>query len=274
MSTPHNREGVPTVADVIAAMERLYPVAYASDWDSVGLVCGRLESQVSTILLAVDPVLAVVDEALRENADLIITHHPLFLHGVHTVAPVTARGKVVHELISHGRALYCAHTNADHAPDGVSDALAHALGLRDLQPIDPLATYEGVGTGRKGELSEPTTLAAFADVVARALPATAQGVKFAGDPDTQVRTVAVCGGAGDSLLPLVANEVDVYVTSDLRHHRAQDFLLDSSTCLIDTAHWASEWLWLPRLAEHLTSQFNVRVHVSTIRTDPWHREGN
>lgn len=271
MSSPRTQ----TVADVIAAMERWYPLAYASDWDAVGLVCGRLDAQVSTIVLAVDPILDVVDEALIENADLIITHHPLFLHGVHSVAPVTARGKVVHELITHGRALYCAHTNADHAHDGVSDALAEALGVVNLAPIDPLAGYskDGIGTGRKGELRESMTLAEFADVVQRALPATAQGVKRAGDPRSLIKTVAVCGGAGDSLLPLVADEVDVYVTSDLRHHRAQDFLLDSTTALIDTSHWASEWLWLPRLAKKLTSEFDVRVHVSTICTDPWLREG-
>jgi dinuclear metal center YbgI/SA1388 family protein len=227
---------------------------------------------VTRILLAIDPVREVVDEALIEQADMIITHHPLFLHGVHSVAPVSARGKVVHELITHGRALYCAHTNADHAHGGVSDALAQALGVSNLVPIDPF--NDSIGTGRKGVLAEPTTLASFAERVERVLPATAQGVKFAGDPHKAISTVAVCGGAGDSLLPLVAGTVDVYVTSDLRHHRAQDFLTETSTALIDTAHWASEWLWLPTLADQLTSHLDVQVHVSTICTDPWHREGN
>lgn len=266
----------PTVADVIAAMERRYPIEYASEWDAVGLVCGRPDATVSRILLAIDPVRAVVDEALVESADMVITHHPLFLHGVHSVAPTFARGQVVHDLISHGKALYCAHTNADHAEDGVSEALARALGLSQLVPIDPLPGHPSLGTGRIGELANTMSLREFAATVAQVLPPTAQGVKFAGDPEAPVRTVAVCGGAGDSLLPLVADRADVYVTSDLRHHRAQDFVLDSRTALIDTAHWASEWMWLPVLAEQLNTDFgsSITVSVSTLSTDPWHFEGN
>lgn len=259
---------------VVDVMQRHYPETLAADWDSVGLVCGDPAASVARILLAVDPVPVVVDEALVEQADMVITHHPLFLHGVHSVTPETARGSVVHTLITHGKALYCAHTNADHASPGVSDALARALGMSIEGPITPLSDMSREGIGRVGELDAPMPLSEFAAVVEAALPETAHGIRVAGDAHRMVRCIAVCGGAGDSLLEDLDPDIDVYVTSDLRHHRAQDFLLDSNTCLIDIPHWAGEWLWLNQAAQFLADDLRaagtaVDVRVSGIPTSPW-----
>ena len=262
-----------TVEQVITALEQRYPPELASDWDAVGLVCGDPAASVRQVLFAVDPVLSVVDEALAVGADMIVAHHPLFLHGVHSVAPITPKGRVVHTLISHGIALYCAHTNADHARPGVSDALAEACGLGTTTAIDPAA--EQVGTGRVGDLPEATTVRELGDRLASALPATEHGIRIAGDLDAPVRRVAVCGGAGDSLLESLDPAVDVYVTGDLRHHRAQDYLLATGKALIDVPHWAAEWLWLPQAAASLDEDMGaggagtVTTSVSTIDTSPW-----
>lgn len=260
-----------TVGDVRAVMRRHYPEEWAADWDAVGLVCGDPRASVRRLLLAVDPVPSVVDEALLVQADMIITHHPLFLHGVHAVTPETAGGSVVHTLISHGIALYCAHTNADHASPGVSDALAAALGVYDTVPVQ-ITGGEGVGVGRIGRIGDPCSLREFAVRVTGSLPATVQGIRVAGDLDRVVTTVAVCGGAGDSLLETIGSSADVYVTSDLRHHRAQDHLAAGGSALIDVAHWASEWPWLHQAAELLRNDptlHGVDIGVSTIVTDPW-----
>jgi len=262
-----------TVEQVITALEQRYPPELASDWDAVGLVCGDPAASVQRVLFAVDPVLSVVDEALAVGADMIVAHHPLFLHGVHSVAPITPKGRVVHTLISHGIALYCAHTNADHARPGVSDALAEACGLGTTTAIDPAA--EQVGTGRVGDLPEATTVRELGDRLASALPATEHGIRIAGDLEAPVRRVAVCGGAGDSLLESLDPAVDVYVTGDLRHHRAQDYLLATGKALIDVPHWAAEWLWLPQAAASLNEDMGaggagtVTTSVSTIDTSPW-----
>lgn len=258
------------VDQVVAALERRYPPELAADWDAVGLVVGDPAASVSSVLFAVDPVMEVVDEAMALRADMIVTHHPLFLRGVHSVAPVTPKGRVVHTLISHGIALYCAHTNADHARPGVSDALAAACGLVDTVAIDPWGS--DVGTGRVGELSEPVSLQALVDRLADALPSTEHGIRVAGDLDARVNTVAVCGGAGDSLLEIVGDRADVYVTGDLRHHRAQDHLLATGKALIDVPHWAAEWLWLPDAATSLCEDLgadSVATLVSRIDTSPW-----
>lgn len=265
-----------TVRDIAALMEARYPAALAAEWDAIGLTCGDPDASVARVLFAVDPVMAVVDEALMLQADLIVTHHPLFLRGVHSVAALDHKGRVAQTLISHGIALFSAHTNADHADPGVSDALAAALGLANTRPLVPEAFDPSVGTGRIGSLSEAVTLGAFADLVAESLPATHHGVRVAGDEQAIVRTVAVCGGAGDALLADAARVADVYVTSDLRHHRAQDHLVDGGCALVDVAHWASEWPWLPVAAGALRTDLaalgsTVEVHVSTIPTDPWTR---
>lgn len=263
-----------TVADVVAALDRRYPADLAADWDAVGLVCGDPAATVTSVLFAVDPVLAVVDEAMIIGADLIITHHPLFLTAVHSVAPTTHGGRVVHTLVSHGIALLSAHTNADHADPGVSDALAAALGLHDLRPLVPDVTRPRTGTGRVGTVDEEMTVASFAARVARTLPATHHGVRVAGEADAPVRTVAVCGGSGDAYLSAAAGIADVYVTSDLRHHRVLDHLLAGGCPLIDVAHWAGEWPWLGVAAAQLAADLaergsTVEIHVSAIVTDPW-----
>jgi dinuclear metal center YbgI/SA1388 family protein len=263
-----------TVADVVTLLERRFPPALMADWDAVGLACGDPAATVRRVLFAVDPVLPVVDEALLLQADLIVTHHPLLLRGVHSVAATTHKGRVLHTLIGHGIALFSAHTNADHADPGVSDALAALLGLRDTRPLVPEPGFEAVGTGRVGRLEEAISLAQFVDRVASALPATHHGIRVAGDPKGSVRTVAVCGGSGDAFLADAAGAADVYVTSDLRHHRAQDHLMEGGCALVDVAHWASEWPWLPVVAADLADDLLARgstvdIHVSTICTDPW-----
>ncbi|MGD9961294.1 Nif3-like dinuclear metal center hexameric protein [Nocardioides sp.] len=128
-----------------------------------------------------------------------------------------------------------------------------------------------VGTGRVGQITE-TTLADFAAMVARVLPATAHGVRVAGDPERLVRRVAVCGGAGDFLLDdLAGTDIDAYVTSDLRHHPAGEFLEKAGPALLDVAHWAGEWLWLPAVQARITAALGdtVETRVSTLPTDPW-----
>jgi dinuclear metal center YbgI/SA1388 family protein len=141
-----------TVGDVIAALEAAYPPALAADWDAVGLVCGDPAEPVSSVLIAVDPVPETVDEAVGQ-AQLLVTHHPLLLRGVHGVGTDTPKGALLHRLIRGGTALFTAHTNADSADPGVSDALAEAIGLTVTGPLvgapgpalDKIITFVPVG---------------------------------------------------------------------------------------------------------------------------------
>ncbi|MEE2035416.1 Nif3-like dinuclear metal center hexameric protein, partial [Rhodococcus chondri] len=338
-----------TLSEVIDVVETAYPPSLAESWDSVGLVAGDPDEPVHKVLLAVDATAAVVDQALAWGAQLLLVHHPLLLRGVDTVGAHTPKGALIHRLIRGGCALYTAHTNADRADPGVSDALAQALGLTGLRPLEPkpepatdkwvvmvpadatdtvrsalfavgagaLGNYrecswtssgtgqfrpvDGAdptigsvgelervaedrieviaprrsrnavlaalraahpyeepafdvfelaempssrGLGRVGQLPRSQTLREFTETVAAALPATEWGVRGAGDPERPIRTVAVCGGSGDSFLGAVsALGVDAYVTADLRHHPADEHLRAGGPALVDVEHWASEYPW-------------------------------
>ncbi len=172
---------------------------------------------------------------------------------IEVVAPRSRRADVVHALLA-------VHPYEEPAYDVVELA-------------DP--GLASTGTGRVGSV-EPMTLSAFAARVGEVLPPTVHGVRVGGDPDRPVRRVAVCGGAGDFLLDTVrAGDADVYVTSDLRHHPASEFLEHDGPALVDVSHWAAEWTWLPVLEARLRAALagergaTVETRVSTRCTDPW-----
>jgi dinuclear metal center YbgI/SA1388 family protein len=263
----------PTVRDLVNALDARYPRGWAEPWDAVGLILGDFERTVGTVLCVVDCVPETVDQALAVGAGLILAHHPLLLKPVSSVAPDTYKGRIVHRLIRADIALYAAHTNADVANPGVSDALAARLGLGNVRPLVPAqgaAEGGGRGIGRIGELPAPMALAEFAGLCARSLPATAAGVRAAGDPERRVRTVAVCGGAGDGFLAAAtAVGADAYLCADLRHHPASEHLAAGGPALLDVAHWASERPWLDEVAAWLRSRFPIDAIVSELDTDPW-----
>ncbi|WP_062289344.1 Nif3-like dinuclear metal center hexameric protein [Demequina phytophila] len=264
-----------SVADVMDALESRFPLDLAEDWDVNGLSVGRADATVTRALFAVDPTMAVVQEAIEAGCDLIVTHHPLLLRGVTTVHAGTPKGAVIHALIENGIALYNAHTNADHAGTGVAEALANVLGVSGALPLVPLRDDAEQGTGRIGRLDAPISLRQFAERAAAVLPETAHGVRVAGDLDGTVQTVAVVGGSGDSFLAAAREAgADVYLTADLRHHPASDaretaMLGNGRPYLVDVAHYASEWTWLEAAAEYLGDATGIDTLVSTLTTDPW-----
>ncbi|GAC57076.1 hypothetical protein GOHSU_16_00330 [Gordonia hirsuta DSM 44140 = NBRC 16056] len=363
-----------TLGALIDALERAYPPALAESWDAVGLVCGDPDDPVDTALVCVDVTEAVVDEALRLGAQLIVAHHPLLLRGVESVAASTPKGRLIHRLIRGGCALYSAHTNADKVRGGVSDALADVLGVQHTVPLAPepvvpldkwvvmvpegsaeqvseamfragagalgeyrncqwsvvgtgqflpvdaarpaigalgeltlvdeeriemvaprgrrsavLAALRGahpyeepafdvfaqvaldsdIGLGRVGRLAAPMSLAEFTDHAARVLPRAPWGIRTAGDPQATVQVVAVCGGAGDSLIDAAtAAGADVYLTADLRHHVVDEALRAGSPALIDAGHWATEFPWCTTVVE-LLADHGCTAAVFAPSTDPF-----
>jgi len=261
--------------EIVAALERLYPQESALSWDRVGLVTGDLEQPISLVYFAVDPTLAVIEEARAAGAELLLTHHPLLLRGVHSVATTTAKGASVTSLIVNDMALYVAHTNADVASPGVCDALARGCSLVD---VGPLEVASRAGVGRVGSLAARLTLREFVQHLASVLPRAAGGIRVAGPADSVVRRVAVVGGAGDNMFDAVrASGADVYVTADLRHHpalEAREEARGGTPYLVDAGHWATEWLWLDSARSELVRELGERgtsldTHICTLRTDPW-----
>ena len=262
------------LSTVIETLDGLWPPAGAEDWDAVGLVVGARSQQVTHIRLVVDVVRATVDEAISDGADLIVAHHPLLLRGVTSVAEDHYKGALVADLIRAGVGLYSAHTNADAVDVGTSDVLARALGIADMSPITE-GLDEDSGIGRVGVLAKPIRLYDLATTLGRLVSQTAGGIRVSGDPEQMVSRVALCTGAGDSLLnhPLV-QAADVYITGDLRHHPVsevqQQRLHASGPALIDVSHFASEWFFLDQVKAELKSRLpGVTISVSEVVTDPW-----
>lgn len=263
-----------TVAAVVAAAEKLWPLSGAEPWDAIGLLVGDPELTLNHVHLCVDAVPDTADEAVALGAGMLLAHHPLLLRGVTSVAEDRFKGAVISRLIRGGSALYAAHTNADVVETGTSAVLARMLGLTNTRPLAASAEAS-TGIGRIGELAEATTLGRLARTLADLLPATASGVRVSGDYDRVISTIALCAGAGDSYLDEPAvQSADVYISSDLRHHPASAFRetakLTGGPALIDVSHWASEWLWLETAASELREALSgVTVTVSELRTDPW-----
>ena len=244
--------------DVVAALETAYPPATAQSWDRVGLVTGDLDQPVGRVLLALDPTLAVVQEALDRQCDLIVTHHPLLMRGIHSVATTHAKGATV--------------------TVGPPEVAVTAAGLVD---VTALTSPEGHPLGRVGDLTAPTTLGQFAHDLYAALPHAPVGLRVSGDPVAPVSRIAVLPGAGDDSFDAArARGADVYVTADLPHHpalEAREEARGGIPYLIDAGHWASEAVWLPHLARMLVAALpdqaddatRVEVLISDQCTDPW-----
>lgn len=254
---------------LVAVFDELWPCTHAEDWDVVGLVSGNLNQQISKILLTVDVTAEIVEEAIAIKADLIFAHHPLLLKGINTLAEQTGKGSLLSKLIKHDIALFAAHTNADVQATGTSAVLAQHIGLKNTKVLAQAPS--GVGIGIIGEVADHD-LASLAGKLSKMLPSTATGVRVAGSYDQKVSTVALCAGAGDAYLQLALDSgADLYITSDLRHHPAQEILEQAkarelSFSLIDIPHWAAEYLWLAQAKTELATT-GLDLVISEIRTD-------
>lgn len=253
------------VQDLLAASELLWPRSGAEDWDRPGLSLGSARNHITSVLLSVDVTDAVLDEAISVGANVVLSHHPLLLRGVSYLPEETAKGELIAKAIRSGVSFLAAHTNADIVENGVSDVLAKRLELSNIVPL--VKTGDNVGHGRIGSLSSPISVGALVEQIETWLPSTARGLASTAPASQIVQKIAVCGGAGDAFIAdAKAAGADLYITSDLRHHAAQEAGLP----LIDVSHWASESMWLETAAEQLSKALpEIKFLVSTVVTDPW-----
>jgi dinuclear metal center YbgI/SA1388 family protein len=260
------------LAQWIDALHAAYPPAHAADWDTVGLHVGDPDDPVSAVLVALDVTRAVLDEARRRSADLLIAHHPLLFRPLPRLTPGSAAGGLALHAARARVAVLAAHTNVDAALPGTSEPVCELLGLRETAPLEPLADRPELGLGRVGVLPRPLTLGGVADRIATRLPS--PHLRVGGPLDRAVTRVAVCGGAGGSLVEAALDAgADVFVTGDLRHHVALD-AQQRGLALIDAGHHATEVAAMPAMRERLaheaaTRGLQARLLASSEDTDPW-----
>jgi dinuclear metal center YbgI/SA1388 family protein len=238
-----------TVNDLVELLEELMPSNLAEDWDNVGLMVGRKRKTVKRILLALDLSKEVVEQAIAQKIDMIITHHPAIFKKLKRVVDNDWQQDLLLTLMENGIAVYSAHTNLDCVSTGVNDVLAKLLKLEDADILD-----DSNGLGRIGCV-EKMTLTDYAQFVKNALKA---DYVIVGDAGKQVHKVAVCGGAGSDLIDLaLAKGADTLVTGDVKYHSAQQAVF-SGLNIIDAGHQPTELPVLDKLADRLSMRLVER----------------
>ena len=259
------------LSELLPVFESLWPESGADEWDQVGLACGSPDQPIARVLFCVDPTLLVLQEATQKSCQLVVSHHPLLLEGVHSIAEGELKGDILSYAITNSISLFSAHTNADIVPGGVSDVLANKIGIRNSSPL--VLTGKDSGHGRIGTLEKAITVSDLAQKLNKILPVTNAPIRVAGDPNKLVSKVAIVGGSGSSFLPeAISAGAECFVTSDLKHHVSLDAVSDQAhrISLIDISHFAAESLWLePAAAEIAKLVPGVEFLVSEIVTDPW-----
>lgn len=245
--------------DLIEKIEERYPRIYACDWDNVGLLAGDREQEVKTVYIALDATDEVIGKALKVEADLLITHHPMIFGSIKSVTSDDYVGERLIRLIRGKVSYYAMHTNYDVM--GMAELAASYLDLQDAFVLEEV--FDGEGIGRVGSLPVPMTLKECAEFVKERfhLP----NVKVFGDLNKIVRIAALSPGAGKSMAkPALLSGADVLITGDIDHHTGID-MDDCGMAIIDAGHYGIEHIFIEDMKGFLEGNFpKLTIHTAAI----------
>ena len=256
-----------TVSEVIRFLDEFAPARLAEEWDNVGLLIGRHAARVDNLLTCLTLTPDVAAEAVQNEVQLIVSHHPVLFHAARKISDATGEGQMLLNLIENGIAVYSPHTSFDSAAEGVNQSLATSFGLCGIQPIRPAAADSELGSGRFGILPTAVSLSQFLENARSAV--NAEYLEFSGVLDSTVSQIAVaCGAAGEYLDDAIAAGCDTFVTGEARFHSALQARA-AGVKLVLLGHYSSERPAIERLAEVLGQEFpDVSCIASQIETDP------
>jgi len=264
---------IPTLKDMLDILEKAAPSHIAEEWDNPGLQVGHLSHKIEKIFISLDPTPEAVKEASLRNAQLLLTHHPLFFKPLLCLNREVYPGNVIYAAFKKGISIVAAHTNLDMTQGGINDILADLFNLQNMEMLKKRAglMMDDAGLGRIGNLPEAVTLAAMVKGVKRVLGV--ERVRVLGKKKTQISRVAIVGGAGGGMVSVAFEKgADLLVTGEIRHHEA----LEAKTLglsLIDGGHFHTEKTALAIFADHLKkklkdSDWQVDVEVYNDEKDP------
>lgn len=244
-------------SEICTLLEREYSPEFACEWDNVGLLAGRREKEVKTILLALDATDEVVQMAADRQVDMLITHHPMIFSPMRRVTDEDMNGRRLIALIQNDISYYAMHTNYDTR--GMADLAARMLNIQECTVLEEVKDGEGIG--RVGVLPKKMTLQECAVLVKKAydLPS----VKLFGAPDKPVYKAAICPGAGKSTMKEALKfGCDVYITGDIDHHTGID-AVDQGLCIIDAGHYGIEHIFMEDVKDYLEKVL-TGVHMDCV----------
>ena len=257
---------VPKLNDIMKLLDTLAPFANMAEWDNSGLQVGDLTQEVHTVLLALDPTADALAGAVRNNAQLLLTHHPLIFQPLSRIDYQVYPGNVITQAIQNNISIISAHTNLDVARGGINDILAELLDLKHTDILDQAESLGigGVGLGRIGTLEKPIRLSSMAAKIKGILGSSS--IKVMGDRDLEIIRVAIVGGSGGSMIDKAYEKgADVFITGDIGHHDALKAAI-LKLALIDAGHFFTERAAIRFFADHFretlsTRHWNVKVEV-------------
>jgi dinuclear metal center YbgI/SA1388 family protein len=254
-----------TVEDICRCIEDFAPLSLQESWDNSGLCVGSPRQLVNMALLTVDVTEAVVMEAVKAGAQLIVSHHPVTLSGVRRLTGATETERTLMAAVRHGIAIYSAHTNLDSASGGISHRMAQLLGLKDVRPLIPQGNGT-VGMGAVGTLPAPMDEEEWLRFIKEVFGA--KVVRYTPLRGKKIHRAALCGGSGSSLLhEAVASQADAYVTADFKYHQFADAAAD--ILVADVGHFESEQCAKEIFYELISEKMpTFAVRFSEVNTNP------
>jgi dinuclear metal center YbgI/SA1388 family protein len=252
-------------------LEQMAPPALAEDWDNVGLLVGRPERVVQSVMTCLTITPASAREAVADGAGLIVAHHPLPFRPLKQITAATTAGRLMLDLIEAGIAVYSPHTAFDSACRGINQGLAELFGLHEIRPLVPSGeTQADVGAGRWGTLPAADGVANLATRIKAALRLSHVGL--VGDPQRTIQRVAIACGSGGQLLETACGcDCELFVTGETSFHTCLEAEA-RGVALMLLGHYASERFAVERLAQSLSSAFPaLTVWASREEADPLRR---
>ena len=255
------------VNDVIKEMEKIAPTYLKEDFDNVGLMVGDKSKEVKKVLLALDCTLNVIEEAKIENADLIITHHPLIFRRPSNITTDTLQGKKIIELIKNDISLYSSHTNLDSVENGLNSTIVSLLGFEEGAILEANKKEQSAGIGRLVSLNEGISLEQLVDKVKKALSINHLRVVNGNDKITKI---AIVNGSGQDFIgKAVSLGADCIITGDTTYHFASDYK-ELGISILDVGHFASEQLVFFNVMKKLEEKFrDIEFITSKVEEDPF-----
>ena len=259
------------VKDVKEYLDSRFPISDAESFDqnAIGLAIGDGDIEVKNIMLTLDLTKEVVIEALKENCNLIISHHPFLFNPIQKVLFRSEKGEVIKLMCENNLSLYSMHTNLDVGKGGVNDTLAKVLGLNDIKIINDEASFGNYL--RYGKI-EPTTLHDLALLVKNKFNLT--GVRVLGDLDKKIKTVGVVGGSGahpSDIMTAVHAGIDCYITGEVHLNNSQ-MASFYGLSLIEVNHGVEKFVFsslINELKEVFSKEFKFKgnIVITTVETD-------
>ncbi|MGX6472157.1 Nif3-like dinuclear metal center hexameric protein [Pediococcus pentosaceus] len=255
---------------LIDRFESFAPKTIAFTNDPVGLQIGNVNNDIKRVMVTLDVRPEVVDEAIKQNCDMIFSHHPLIFRPIKNLDLSNPQNQMYAKLIQNSILVYSAHTNLDVAKGGMNDWLTEAMGLNHVQMV--YSNHYDTNIGRIGVLPTPVTVEKFAKTLKKIF--NLDGLRLvANDNKAMVKNVAVVGGDGGKFYPeMLKAGADVFVTGDVYYHTGHDMLADGIN-VVDVGHNV-EKICIPKLASlfnewKANNDWKVEIIESTVNTNPY-----